>query len=67
MPGIDGFTFVERLRADTALRDTPAILVTSRNAPEDRRRGRDVGARGYIVKSEFNQADLLNMIRPMAG
>jgi two-component system chemotaxis sensor kinase CheA len=67
MPGIDGFTFVERLRADTALRDTPAILVTSRNEPEDRRRGRDVGARGYIVKSEFNQAELLNMIRPMAG
>jgi two-component system chemotaxis sensor kinase CheA len=67
MPGIDGFTFVERLRADTALRDTPAILVTSRNEPEDRQRGRDVGARGYIVKSEFNQAELLNMIRPMAG
>ena len=45
MPGIDGFTFVERIRADAALRDIPAILVTSRSAPEDRRRGRDVGAR----------------------
>jgi two-component system chemotaxis sensor kinase CheA len=67
MPGIDGFTFVARLRADNALRNTPAILVTSRNAPEDRQRGRDVGAHGYIVKSEFNQAELLNMIRPMAG
>jgi two-component system, chemotaxis family, sensor kinase CheA len=67
MPGIDGFTFVERMRADAALRDTPAILVTSRSAPEDRQRGRDVGAHGYIVKSEFNQAELLSMIRPMAG
>jgi len=67
MPGIDGFTFVERIRADTALRDIPAILVTSRSAPEDRQRGRDVGAHGYIVKSEFNQAELLTMIRPMVG
>jgi two-component system chemotaxis sensor kinase CheA len=67
MPGIDGFTVVERLRADPVLRDTPAILVTSRNAPEDRQRGRDAGAHGYIVKSEFNQADLLRMIAPMVG
>ena len=57
MPGMDGFTFVERIRADPALRDIPAILVTSRNAPEDRQRGRDAGAQGYIVKSEFDQAD----------
>ena len=59
MPGMDGFTFVERIRADPALRDIPAILVTSRAAPEDRQRGRDVGAQGYIVKSEFDQAELL--------
>ncbi len=67
MPGIDGFTFVERIRADAASRDIPAILVTSRAAPEDRRRGLDVGAQGYIVKSEFNQAELLTMIRPIAN
>jgi two-component system chemotaxis sensor kinase CheA len=67
MPGIDGFTFVERIRSDAALRDIPAILVSSRSAPEDRQRGRDVGAHGYIVKGEFNQAELLTMIRPMLG
>jgi two-component system chemotaxis sensor kinase CheA len=67
MPGMDGFTFVEQLRSDPALRNTPAILVTSRSAPEDRERGRAAGAHGYIVKSEFNQAELLAMIRPLAG
>jgi two-component system, chemotaxis family, sensor kinase CheA len=65
MPGMDGFTFVERLRADAKSRDIPAILVTSLAAPEHRRRGREVGAQGYIVKSEFNQAELLSMIEPM--
>ena len=65
MPGMDGFTFIERIRADPALRDIPAILVTSRAAPQDRQRGRDVGAQGYIVKSEFDQAELLAMIRPL--
>jgi len=65
MPGMDGFSFVERVRADPALHDIPAVLVTSRNAPEDRQRGRDAGARGYIVKGEFDQAELLTLIRSL--
>jgi two-component system chemotaxis sensor kinase CheA len=65
MPGIDGFTFIERLRSDMRLRDIPAILVTSLSQPEHRKRGEEVGAQGYIVKSEFDQADLLSMIKPM--
>jgi two-component system chemotaxis sensor kinase CheA len=67
MPGLDGFGFVERARADPALHDIPSVLVTSRAAPEDRQRGRDVGARGYIAKGEFDQAELLAMIRPLIG
>jgi two-component system chemotaxis sensor kinase CheA len=65
MPGIDGFTFVEQVRADPALHSIPVILVTSRNAPEDIRRGEDVRANGYVVKGEFNQTKLLSMIRPL--
>jgi two-component system chemotaxis sensor kinase CheA len=65
MPGMDGFSFVEHVRADPRLRDTPAILVTSRSSPEDRRRGEAVGAQGYIVKSEFDQVDLLARIERM--
>lgn len=65
MPGMDGFSFVETIRGDPGLRDIPAILVTSRNAPEDLKRGRDVGAQDYVVKSEFNQAGLLARIREL--
>jgi two-component system chemotaxis sensor kinase CheA len=62
MPGMDGFTFIEHIRSDASVRDIPAILVSSRAAPEDLKRGRDVGAQGYIIKSEFDQAALLTMI-----
>jgi two-component system chemotaxis sensor kinase CheA len=67
MPGMDGFTFVERTRVDPELEHVPAILVTSRSSPEDRARGAAVGARGYVVKSEFDQADLLQRIRALVG
>jgi two-component system chemotaxis sensor kinase CheA len=65
MPGMDGFAFIEHAGADPALRDVPAILVTSRCSPEDRRRGEQVGARGYIVKSEFVQADFLRQVEQL--
>ncbi|HVY18719.1 MAG TPA: response regulator [Bauldia sp.] len=67
MPGMDGFSFIERIRSDPELRDIPAILVTSRNEPEDFRRGKDVGAQDYVVKSEFNQANLLGRIRELVA
>jgi len=65
MPGIDGFTFIERARDDAALRDVPAILVTSRSSDADKERGRAVGARGFVVKSAFDQAELLERIRKL--
>jgi two-component system, chemotaxis family, sensor kinase CheA len=67
MPGMDGFTFIERTQADPVLREIPAILVTSRASPEDRRRGQTVGARAYIVKGEFDQTELLEKIRLLVG
>ena len=67
MPGMDGFTFIERTRADEALRAIPSILVTSRSSDDDRRHGEQVGARAYIVKSEFDQAHLLDRIRSLVG
>jgi two-component system chemotaxis sensor kinase CheA len=67
MPGMDGFTFIERTQADPVLREIPAILVTSRASPEDRRRGQSVGASAYIVKGEFDQTELLDKIRSLTG
>lgn len=62
MPGMDGFTFIQTAHADPTLRSIPAILVTSRNSPEDIARGARAGARGHVVKGEFDQVDLLERI-----
>ena len=65
MPGMDGFAFIEQTKADPALRDIPAILVTSRSAPEDLQRGIDVGAGAYVTKGEFDQGKLLERIKEL--
>jgi two-component system, chemotaxis family, sensor kinase CheA len=67
MPGMDGFEFVQRTRADPELGRVPAILVTSRGAPEDRKRGERAGASAYIDKGEFDQNLLLANIRRLLG
>ena len=67
MPDMDGFGFVTQTRADPVLRDIPAILVTSRDAADDRLRGQQVGASAYIVKGEFDQMQLLQTIQSLIG
>jgi two-component system, chemotaxis family, sensor kinase CheA len=63
MPGMDGFAFIEQVRADPLLAATPTVLVTSRASAEDLARGKAVGASGHIAKGEFDQVDFLERIK----
>jgi two-component system chemotaxis sensor kinase CheA len=63
MPRLNGFDLTARIRADKKLSDLPIILVTALETREDRERGIDVGANAYLVKSSFDQDDLLDAVR----
>ena len=67
MPRMDGFSLTENLRKDEVYRETPIILVTSLDKESDKQRGIDVGADAYIVKGDFEQSNLLDTIRTLAG
>jgi two-component system, chemotaxis family, sensor kinase CheA len=67
MPRMDGFCFTETLRRNESYRDTPIILVTSRDKEEDKRRGIKVGANAYFVKGAFDQSSLVETIRNLIG
>lgn len=63
MPRMNGFELTEKIRADKKLSDIPVVLVTALESREDKERGIDAGANAYIVKSSFEQSNLLEMIR----
>lgn len=65
MPGMNGFELLEKFRADPLLQRIPAILITSRVSPADRQRGLQVGARAHIAKNEFEEGNLLRVIRSL--
>jgi DNA-binding response OmpR family regulator len=65
MPGIDGLEVCERLRTETPGEVVPRILMlTARDALEDRIRGLDAGADDYLVKP-FAFDELLARIRSL--
>ena len=63
MPRMNGFDLTARIRADRALADLPVVLVTALESREDKERGVEVGANAYIIKSSFDQSNLLEIIR----
>lgn len=63
MPRLNGFDLTARIRGDKKLAELPVVLVTALETREDRERGIDVGANAYIVKSKFDQSNLLDAVR----
>jgi len=63
LPGIDGFELCRRLRE--AGRWSPVLMLTARDAVEDRVAGLDAGADDYLVKP-FSFAELLARLRSLA-
>ncbi|MBP8125239.1 MAG: hybrid sensor histidine kinase/response regulator [Caldilineaceae bacterium] len=63
MPRLDGFGLAARVRQDKKWQELPIILVTSLVSDADKKRGIDVGANAYIVKSTFDQKVLLDTLR----
>jgi two-component system OmpR family response regulator len=62
LPGIDGFEVCRRLRADEVW--TPVLMLTARDAVEDRVAGLDGGADDYVVKP-FSFDELLARLRAL--
>jgi two-component system chemotaxis sensor kinase CheA len=63
MPRMNGFDLTAKVRGDKKLGEMPVVLVTALESREDRERGIDVGADAYIVKSSFDQSNLLEVVR----
>jgi two-component system chemotaxis sensor kinase CheA len=63
MPRMSGFDLTARIRADKRLAQLPVVLVTGLDSRADRERGVEVGANAYIVKSSFDQGNLLEVVR----
>lgn len=66
MPRMDGFGFIEAVRAGDFAKRVPILALTTESAPELKARARDAGATGWIVKP-FDPEKLAAVIRRVAA
>ena len=62
MPRLDGYQTCSLIKNNAVFKDTPVIMLSSKDGLFDRAKGRVVGAEQYLTKP-FARDDLLNAIR----
>jgi CheY-like chemotaxis protein len=67
MPDLDGLQLIATMRSHPRLANVPVLIVSSHGTEEDRQRGMDAGADGYIVKTAFDEAGLLAAVSRLLG
>ncbi len=67
MPGMDGFTLTRTIRRTKGWETVPVVIMTSRGDEADRRAGLEAGANAYLLKSEFDQKQLVETVRRLVG
>jgi signal transduction histidine kinase/CheY-like chemotaxis protein len=66
MPDIDGFGFVERIRADPAIAETRVVMLTSANRPGDGDRANELGI-AAVVSKPVRHAVLMDTVAEAFG
>jgi chemotaxis protein histidine kinase CheA/CheY-like chemotaxis protein len=67
MPGMDGFTLTRTIRRTRGWEQVPVVIMTSRGSEDDQRAGLDAGASAYLLKTEFDQNQLVETVRRLIG
>jgi chemotaxis protein histidine kinase CheA len=67
MPGMDGFTLTRTIRRTRGWEHVPVVIMTSRGDESDRRAGLEAGASAYLLKSDFDQTELVDTVRRLVG
>jgi DNA-binding response OmpR family regulator len=67
MPGMTGFELTRTIRRTKGWERVPVVIMTSRGDEDDRRQGLEAGASAYLLKGEFDQAELVETVRRLIG
>jgi CheY-like chemotaxis protein len=62
MPDINGLELIVFLRQHPNFKDVPILIISTEAGEEDRRRGLEIGANGYLVKP-FTEGQLVETVQ----
>ncbi|OGY44371.1 MAG: hypothetical protein A3B89_02010 [Candidatus Buchananbacteria bacterium RIFCSPHIGHO2_02_FULL_40_13] len=67
LPETDGFSVLQKLRAETATKNIPVLMLTNLGQESDQNRGQELGIEGYFIKSQHTPADVIAKIRGLVS
>jgi two-component system sensor histidine kinase and response regulator WspE len=67
MPRLDGIELVRLIKKDPRLKALPVMIVSYKDRQEDRMRGLEAGADGYLTKGSFHDQTLIKSVSDLIG
>ena len=63
LPGIDGFTVLERVKQDPEVKDIPVIILSNLGQKSEVERGLKLGAIDFLIKAHFTPGEIIKKIK----
>ena len=63
LPKLDGFLVLKEIKSDAVMKKTPVLLLTNLGQDDDIKKGKELGAEGYFVKSNHSPAEIVEQVR----
>ena len=63
MPKLDGFSVLKELKKDPSLKSVPVLLLTNLGQEDDIKKGRELGATDYFVKSNHSPSEIVDKVK----
>jgi len=63
LPQKSGFEILSEIKLDFQTKDIPIVILTNLSQESDKKRGLELGAAAYLVKTEFSMNKLPELVR----
>jgi CheY-like chemotaxis protein len=67
MPKMGGFEVMEEMAKDESLKKIPVIVISNSGQPVELDRARKLGAKDWLIKTEFDPNEVLEKVKKQIG
>jgi len=67
MPKKGGFEVMEDMAKEEALKDIPVIIISNSGQPVELDRAKKLGAKDWLIKTEFDPQEVLDKVKKQIG
>ena len=67
MPRKGGFEVMEEMQRDETLKDIPVIVISNSGQPVELDKAKEMGARDWLIKTEFDPQEVIEKVKKQIG